>query len=146
VQNPVFWSSVGFWILVVGLVGEAAVILFVHSGKLEKALSVICTVVIIAGVAVEHVADAKRFSSRTLAREQQAEMAATLKPFAGTPFDFAVQTDSEPIALMEQIAAALKSAGWIRKKWSGGGSDIVFNPPGDEPQAGIISSQGLAGC
>ena len=70
-------------------------------------------------------------------------MAATLKPFAGTPFDFAVQTDSEPIALMEQIAAALKSAGWIRKKWSGGGSDMVFNPPGGEPQAGIISSQGI---
>jgi hypothetical protein len=63
--NPEFWSSVGFWILVAGLVGDGFVIILVPSGKLEKILAVACTGVIIVGIAVEHVADSYRFGPAT---------------------------------------------------------------------------------
>jgi uncharacterized membrane protein len=71
VNNPALWSSVGFWILVGGLIGDVLVIGLVPSGKLEKVLAVLCTLVVIAGVAIEHAADAQRFADRRLTAEQQ---------------------------------------------------------------------------
>jgi hypothetical protein len=54
-----FWSAVGYWILVAGLVGDIIVIAIpAHKARLEKALAVFFTIVIIVGVAIEHRADA----------------------------------------------------------------------------------------
>jgi hypothetical protein len=65
---------------------------------------------------------------------------AKLKPFAGTPFDFSIQTDPAPIGLVEQISAVLERAGWARVTTESG--PIVFNIPG-EPPAGVVSFSGL---
>jgi hypothetical protein len=54
-----FWSSVGYWILVAGLVGDIVVLVVPkHRERLEKVLAAFFTVVIILGVAIEHRADA----------------------------------------------------------------------------------------
>jgi hypothetical protein len=53
-----FWSSVGYWILVAGLVGDVLVLVVPrHRERLEKILTAVFTIVIIAGVAIEHRAD-----------------------------------------------------------------------------------------
>jgi hypothetical protein len=114
--NPAALSSIGFWILFAGLVGEGLVILFVSSGKLEKALSVVCTVVIIVGIGIERVGDKQRFGPRRLTPKQQENIAIKLKRFAGERIDvLAYQGDVEPWFIADQIAAALgkpPGAGW----------------------------------
>jgi hypothetical protein len=53
-----WWGGFGFWVLVVGLAGELAVLAIPeHRGRLEKGLAAIFTVVVIIGCAFEHVAD-----------------------------------------------------------------------------------------
>ncbi len=50
-----FWSSIGYWILVAGLVGDILVLVIPrHRERLEKVLAGIFTIVIIVGVAIEH--------------------------------------------------------------------------------------------
>jgi len=110
--NPALWSSIGFWILVAGLVGEGIVIVVVPSGKLEKALSVLCTILIIAGVTIEHVADAKRFGPRRLSADQVQHLVTLLKPFAGQEFSLAVAPDPEAIDLLKTIDSVVNAAGW----------------------------------
>jgi hypothetical protein len=44
------WSSVGFWILMVGMAGELLVIFFIKSATLERRLAGIFTIVITVGV------------------------------------------------------------------------------------------------
>ena len=51
-NNPVLWSSIGFWILIIGLVGDF-VVLFIPLKRLEKTLAAIFTVLIAIGVTVE---------------------------------------------------------------------------------------------
>jgi len=54
-----FWSSMGYWILVAGLVGDIIVLVVPsHRDRLEKVLAAFFTIVIIVGVAIEHRADA----------------------------------------------------------------------------------------
>jgi hypothetical protein len=108
------WSSVGFWILMVGLVGDFAV-LFIKSGKLEKRLAAIFTILIAVGVAVEHFADAELHAPRLLTKSQQEQMVQKLKPFAGTPFVLAVDAEPEAINFMDDVASVLISAGWKRE-------------------------------
>jgi hypothetical protein len=76
---------------------------------------------------------------RSLSSEQQARITAKMKGFAGVPFDFVIQADSEPIGLMEQIGTALKAAGLVWEPWHNG---VVFRPPG-LPQTGITAASGL---
>lgn len=55
-----WWRAVGYWILVVGLIGEiATVVIPKQRERLEKILSGLFTAIIIVGVAVEHNADNK---------------------------------------------------------------------------------------
>src|SRR5271163_2133177 len=119
-NNPIFWSSVGFWILMVGLGGDF-IVLFIPSGRTEKRLAAIFTVLIAIGVFVEHVADAKRFGSRVLSAEQQADIAASLKPLSLMPdpkgiperADIVVfPLTSEGVRLSNQIVSMLQIAGW----------------------------------
>lgn len=80
---------------------------------------------------------------RSLSSEQQARITAKMKAFAGTPFDFLIQADPEPIGLMEQIGTALSASGLVWEPWrSGVYGTPVFNPPG-LPQTGIIATSGL---
>lgn len=60
IAHQEFLSSVGYWILVAGLIGDILVLAIpAHRGRLEKSLSAIFTVIIIVGVAIEHRADSK---------------------------------------------------------------------------------------
>lgn len=60
ISGQEFWSSVGYWILVVGLIGDICVLVVPEERKrLEKILAAFFTIVIIVGVAIEHRADAK---------------------------------------------------------------------------------------
>jgi hypothetical protein len=77
---------------------------------------------------------------RTLIGEQQARMAAKLRPYVGTPFDCFVHNDPEAIELMRQISDTLTAAGWLHKPVSG--RAVVFNLPG-KPPAGIVTFTGL---
>src|SRR5437879_8852498 len=59
-NNAEVWSSFGFWTLVVGLVGDVAVLTIPkHRDRLEKILSAFFTIVIIVGVAIERKADSE---------------------------------------------------------------------------------------
>jgi hypothetical protein len=51
---------------------------------------------------------------RYLSPEQQETLIATLTPFAGQHFAFAVFPDPEPLALLRLLDTTLKSAGWVR--------------------------------
>ena len=60
--------------------------------------------------AEEAQADLAKFRApRSLSPEQKALVVAATSPFPGTPFDFAIQTDPEPIALMEQISVVSRT-------------------------------------
>ena len=73
---------------------------------------------------------------RTLSPEQQRKIAAEVRPFGKLPFDFAVHTDPEATDLMEQVAASLEMAGWVREKGTGrGGFPRRSCLPANLPQA-----------
>lgn len=112
-SNPAFWGAVGFWILMIGLIGELIVI-FVPSGRTEKVLAIIFTLLIVAGVAVEHTADAKRFTPRDLNEEQQQLLVSRLKPFAGQKVDLIIKyaSEEEPAHIARQLREVLVQAGW----------------------------------
>jgi hypothetical protein len=60
ISTQEFWSSVGYWVLVAGLIGDILVLAIpAHRERLEKILAAIFTAVIILGVAIEHKADVK---------------------------------------------------------------------------------------
>jgi hypothetical protein len=73
----------------------------------------------------------------TLGQEHQ--LSDSLKRFAKTPFDFSVQTEPEPVALMAQLGEVLKTADW---EWQPVGGPIVFQKPG-MPNVGIVSLVGI---
>lgn len=112
-SNLAFWSSVGFWMLMVGLVGDI-ILIFVPSGRTEKILATIFTLLIAAGVAVEHVADAKRFAPRDLSEQQQDFLVSRLKLFAGQKVDFVIKysTEEEPAHIARQLREVLVRGEW----------------------------------
>ena len=57
---------------------------------------------------------AKLKQPRTIAPEDQEQIIAVLKPFAGQNFSFAVFEDPESFAFVRLIDNMLKSAGWLR--------------------------------
>lgn len=79
-----FWSSVGFWILVAGLVGDLLVLLVPKNrNRLEARLTMIFTFAIIVGVSVERIADkniswlVSQVQSSTALQVSQAQAAAS---------------------------------------------------------------------
>ena len=79
-----FWSSVGYWILVIGLIGEVCVYgIPKHSEALEKLLGVLFTVVIIIGLAIEHRADKQIAVLVSLERSSAALQIADAQKAAG---------------------------------------------------------------
>jgi hypothetical protein len=69
-------------------------------------------------------------SARSLAPDQQKEIAAKLQRFAGTIFDAAVgpMGDPEPIVFLRTLEPCLISAGWKSIPWTGGG--MVYTEDG----------------
>lgn len=119
-NNPVLWSSIGFWILIIGLVGDF-VVLFIPLKRLEKTLAAIFTVLIAIGVTVEHMADAKRFGPRMLNSSQEQAVIDELRKFAhpikGQAWTERADINVNPVtfegvALARQIESMLKAAEW----------------------------------
>jgi hypothetical protein len=112
-DNPALWSSVGFWILMVGLVGDL-ILIFVPSGRTEKILATLFTLLITAGVFIEHKADSEQFTPRNLSTEQQRLLVDKLKPFAGQTIKFVVKymNDEETSHIARQLLEVLGRAGW----------------------------------
>jgi hypothetical protein len=63
-----------------------------------------------------------------------------LKPFSGVPFEIGVQTEAEPIDLMDQVTAVLKDAGWV---WKDADGSLAFNVPGRPKMAPVILFGGV---
>jgi hypothetical protein len=119
-NNPIFWSSVGFWLLIIGLAGDF-IVLFISSGTTEKRLAAVFTVLIAIGVSIEHIADSRRFGARTLSSQQQADIEVALKPLSLMPDPKGVPEradvvvfpiSTEAVKLSNQIVASLKAATW----------------------------------
>ncbi len=79
---------------------------------------------------------AKLKMPRSLSKEQQERIASKINPFAGTPFDLWVTTDSESAVLMELIDAVLRSAEWKFNQPEGAGL-LYAN------KAGLITASGV---
>jgi hypothetical protein len=73
--SPEFWGAAGFWLLMVGLAGEFAVIFIsLRQRQLEKGLAAFFTGMVVIGVYVGHVGDDaifQRVSERAAKAEQQ---------------------------------------------------------------------------
>lgn len=57
----------------------------------------------------------QQLKARSLTEEQQQRIVASIKPFADTPYELAVNPTPEPLHLADQIDSILHSAEWIPK-------------------------------
>jgi hypothetical protein len=64
--RPETLALVGFWLIIVGLVVEAATIILMPSGTWEKIVSAICTLIIAVGVWWEEIAAGESKAPRHL--------------------------------------------------------------------------------
>jgi hypothetical protein len=132
--SPESWRGVGAGLIVAGLVGEAAIVVIaVASRKIEKTLSVLFTMIIAVGVAIDYQADtalitqanqsadAERaarveLQQRTEWREPTVELeeriADKLKAFSGQQYITSIEYTPESENFAGYLASILKSAGW----------------------------------
>ena len=134
IVSPETLKSIGFWLLIFGLVAEAAIIVTLPSGRLEKRLSVLFTLTITAGVWIEEIGanaiDAAKdaelgrltraitatqtaISPRSLSADTQQRISEIARRFKGTRFDFFVFPVGTPDTpdFASQILSAL-AAHW----------------------------------
>jgi chromosome segregation ATPase len=78
---------------------------------------------------------------RTLNAEQQARIVDRVKTFAGTPYNFVVMAETEPMNLMVHIDAALETAGWKLVSWESD-NPLIIKRDG-KPKAGVSVTEGL---
>jgi len=86
---------------------------------------------------------AKFRAPRTLTAEQQQQLREKTKPFAGTPFDMAIQNETEPASLMQLIGGILQSAGWVWQDWPEEGVISLRLSFTGSPCAGMIAATGI---
>jgi len=128
--SPESLSWVGFLLLVIGLLGEVAV-LIVPSQKyvLHASLGLLFAATVVVGVVIEHIGDdailkavetraikaEQRLADRTLSDEKIAEIGAQLAPFAGQQFTMNTYWQSkEPTNFTKRIGenALIAVAHW----------------------------------
>jgi len=141
-------KSWGLKSIIFGLVAEAVVIVFVPSGSLEKALSVVCTLVIASGVWIEEIGDrAIATQSRKTRREilagKTTAITERLQPFAGTQFDCGLNMNSgEQADFWWDLQPAITAAGWAHLPWDFppmvGGLLVTQGP--DRPASGSVAA------
>ena len=99
IANEEFWSSVGYWILVAGLVGDIVVLTVPrHRERLEKVLAAFFTIVIIIGVAIEHRADA---TVSVLVSQQQMATGLQMAQLTQTAGDARTLAETERLARLK---------------------------------------------
>jgi hypothetical protein len=126
IASAVTLKTVRLWLIILGLVAEAAAIIFVPSGSVEKSLSVTFTLVIALGVWVEHIGAESIAGPRVLTQEQRGRIVDKLKQFSGTEYDIAI-SDSEPeiLDLVLAIELVISTAGWTELDWKGAGQALI---------------------
>jgi hypothetical protein len=78
---------------------------------------------------------------RALSPEKAVELADSLRPFANTSFDMYVTNDPDSVALVNQIGAILKNAGW---QWKPAASIGALSLTGKNPQISIVTVSGVS--
>jgi hypothetical protein len=102
---------IGFCVLVAGLAGEIA-ILFIPWRRAHNILTVICVVAIISGVWLERVGAEERRAPRKLRASQREHVVRKVNVYPAT-FFVVTEVGAEPLDFGLDIAASLKSAGWV---------------------------------
>jgi hypothetical protein len=131
--SPETLKTLGFRLIIWGLIAEAIVIVFVPSGGLEKTLSAIFTLAIAAGVWIEGIGfDAIAAMSKRTRREvlegKLPLITETLKPFANISFDAGIGPNDKDVEdFLWDLEPGLWAAGWKQIDWQysdfqGGGS------------------------
>jgi hypothetical protein len=111
IASPKALKSVGFKLLIAGLIAEAIVIVAIPSGTLEKALTALCTIAIAIGVWFEEVGGDEIAAPRRLTPEQQRRIASKMSPFKGLRAVLgAIPPSAKNTDLLDQILQALKAA------------------------------------
>jgi hypothetical protein len=115
--SPQFLSSAGFWLIIIGLLGEAIVIFApIGTRRLEKALSLTFTVLIAIGVAAEHIGDSEKAGPRHLTSRQKERIIEALRPFVGQQFQMITYPGCEECSsTFVLIYGILTDAGWVRE-------------------------------
>jgi hypothetical protein len=142
-SDPETLKSLGFWLLVIGLAGDIAV-LFIPSRKrsLEKSLAVLFIVVIITGVVIDRVGDsilADRSAPRSLNEAQQASIAERLRSFGKHEMFVYPISDIDP-----EVGGISRDLSKVcsRADWSYCGFDPSFWPAVPQlfrsPQRGLL--------
>jgi hypothetical protein len=115
--DPYFLKSLGFSVLIVGLIGDF-IALFVPASRraLEKTLGVVSILLIIAGVATErfaeHIIDTGN-GPRHISPVEGSALSDDMHAFAGEEFTILNYTDEvEATELTDAVKAALDKAGW----------------------------------
>jgi hypothetical protein len=138
IASEMFWSSIGYWVLAVGLAGDILVLVIPkHRERLEKILSGFFIIVIIVGVTIEHNADtriavlvsqqeeagrleiARLKAPRSLTSRQSDELIGKLRSYEAKTFWLLTErTDdddrSEQMLLSRQLLNAFSQAGWTK--------------------------------
>jgi hypothetical protein len=108
--RPETLALVGFWLIIVGLVVEAATIILMPSGTWEKIVSAICTLIIAVGVWWEEIAAGESKAPRHLLPEQQQRISARMAPFKGLCAGLgAVPPSRANTDFLNQLLAVLKA-------------------------------------
>lgn len=155
------WSRAGFWLLMIGLAGEfALIIISIRRHRLETRLAAFFTALVAVGVYVGHVGDDaifERVSRRALDLEQELKtyrqdrilnstqrlsVTNATRKFPGLTFDAGVaNNDPEYTKLVDHIAAALIAAGWTHVSWQGAAPTI--NPLDGSQRLGRVPVVGV---
>jgi hypothetical protein len=117
-----------------GLVCEILVVAFLHgTGRREMTASIVSVAIIILGVGLENFAGNKADgivrvmrAPRSLNSKQLARIAAAISGFQNTPYDAAVDENTEPRHLLGEILTALNAAHWNRRPWGGPGTGLAI--------------------
>jgi hypothetical protein len=119
-MDPEFLKTIGFSVLLLGLAGEIVVLFVPHNRrKLEKSLSVLFILIVIAGVAVERLGDARLAEEngpRHLSNDQVSQLVDELQPFTGQLFQIITYPKCDECSnTFLFVYNALIRAGWVRE-------------------------------
>jgi hypothetical protein len=119
-MDPEFLKKIGFIILIIGLAGEIGVLFIPHRRwKLEKTLAVLFILIVIAGVTVERIGDARLAEMngpRHLSDKQMSQLVDALKPFSGQIFQMITYPKCDECSnTFIMVYNALIRAGWVRE-------------------------------
>ena len=117
ILTPDFLKIAGFWLAVIGLVGQGAIV-FVMPRRIsaEKILRLLLVGIAIVGIAANRIGDVALASPRHLAECQAQKVVSAIKPYAGQLFQIITYRNCEECSgTFMLIYDMLQQAGWVRE-------------------------------